>query len=306
MTPSKVLVIEDNLDHLKFVDRTLARELQWETVPARSVGDGVVCLTTPEKQQFALILLDLSLPDGLGLDNLRRILDHCGQIPVVVLTAECDGNLAAQAVRDGAEDFLVKQETTPGGLVRAVRNSLERRQTREELISDPLIDRLTSMYNRRAFLALAEQQVAIARRTRQSITLLIGDLDGLRKINEDGGTEAGDQALIFASRILRVTLRDSDLVARLRGDEFAMLMAGCSPMETEEVLERIKWRLASKGLTMTIGVGRVGPGENVPLDVLMILADESLLEERRSLTFPRDPSLNRDRRRKWPSTSRLQ
>src|SRR5580658_10251407 len=107
---SKVLVIDDNLDHLKYVDHCISRELQWETVPAISMGAGLEALEQAEKSRFALILLDLNLPDGSGLINLRRILDHCGSTPVVVLTSECDNNLAAQAVRDGADDYLVKQE----------------------------------------------------------------------------------------------------------------------------------------------------------------------------------------------------
>jgi diguanylate cyclase (GGDEF)-like protein len=276
-TASKVLVIEDNPDHLRFVNHCLTRELQWETVPAVSVGDGVQCLAaaaTAEESRFALILLDLNLPDGAGLESLRRILDHCGQTPVLVFTAESDGNLAAQAVRDGADDFLVKQELTPGGLVRAMRNSLERKRSREEFTRDPLVDELTGLHNRRAFLALAEMQLAIARRARQPVTLLMGSLDGLQQINEKGGTEAADQALIFTSRVMRISFRDSDVVAHLRGDEFAVLMTESSPRAAQEVLDRFQRRLASQGLRMTVGMARSRPGENVPLDALMVLASE--------------------------------
>ena len=302
--PSRVLVIEDNLDHLRFVDHCITRELQWETVSAGSIGRGVECLTT-DGPPFGMILLDLNLPDGSGLSNLRQVLDHCGTTPVLVLTAESDGNLAAQAVRDGADDFLVKQELSVGGLVRAMRNSLERRRAHEGVVRDPLVDELTGLYNRRAFLALATQQIAIARRSRQTIALLIGDLEGLQQINELAGTEAGDDALIFTARVLRKSFRDSDVVARLRGDEFAVLMAESSPRSTQEVLDRFQWRLARQGLRMTIGISRLEPPENMPLDTLMILADQALLEERRILNFPNAGPSRHDRRGPPPDVTWL-
>ena len=124
--PSRVLVIEDNPDHLRFVDHCITRELQWETVSAGSIGRGVECLTT-EGPPFGIILLDLTLPDGSGLSNLRQVLDHCGSTPVLVLTADGDGNVAAQAVRDGADDYLVKQELSAGGLAIAFAGQYENR-----------------------------------------------------------------------------------------------------------------------------------------------------------------------------------
>ena len=301
---SRVLIIEDNPDHLKFVDHCITSELQWETVSAGSIGRGVECLTA-EGPPFGMILLDLTLPDGSGLSNLRQVLDHCGSTPVLVLTAESDANLAAQAVRDGADDFLVKQELSVGGLVRAMRGSLERRQGREQLVRDPLADELTGLYNRRAFLALATQQIAIARRSRESIALLIGDLEGLQQINELAGTEAGDQALIFTARVLRTSFRDSDVVARLRGDEFAVLMAESSPRSTQEVMDRFQWRLARQGLRMTVGIARLAPPDNIPLDTLMVLANGALLEERRILNFPNAGSSQRERRGPPPNVTWL-
>src|ERR1035438_1434189 len=94
---SRVLVIEDNPDYLQFVDRCIASDLQWETVPAPSMAQGVECLPR-EGPPFGLILLDLTLPDGAGLSNLRQVLDHCGSTPVLVLTGEHDGHSAMEAV----------------------------------------------------------------------------------------------------------------------------------------------------------------------------------------------------------------
>jgi diguanylate cyclase (GGDEF)-like protein len=300
---SRVLVIEDNPDYLRFVDHCITSDLQWETVPAPSMARGVECLTR-EGPAFGLILLDLTLPDGAGLSNLRQVLDHCGSTPVLILTGEHDGHSAMEAVRDGADDYLVKQELSAGGLVRAIRNSLQRRHAREKLIGDPLVDELTGLHNRRAFLALANQQIAIARRARQSIALLIGDLEGLQQINDLGGREAGDQALIFTARVMRTSFRDSDVIARLRGDEFAVLMAETSQRSTREVMERFDWRLASRGLRMTVGMSRLGPPDNIPLDTLMILADEALLDERKILNFPNAGS-SRERRGPEPDVTWL-
>jgi diguanylate cyclase (GGDEF)-like protein len=134
--------------------------------------------------------------------------------------------------------------------------------------------------------------------------LLMGDLEGLQQINDLAGREAGDQALIFTARVLRKSFRDSDVVARLRGDEFAILMAESSPRSTTEVLERFQWRLAHQGLRMTVGIARLGAPDNTPLDALMILADGALLEERRILNFP-NAGTSRERRGPAPDVTWL-
>lgn len=86
-----------------------------------------------------------------------------------------------------------------------------------------LTDELTGLYNRRGFLTLAEHQLKLAHRTKKSILLLFMDMDNLKDINDEFGHTMGDQALINATKILKKTFRESDIIARIGGDEFVVL-----------------------------------------------------------------------------------
>src|SRR4029077_20951716 len=92
-----------------------------------------------------------------------------------------------------------------------------------ELRSLALTDDLTCLYNRRAFFALATQQLKVMRRRGLGLLLFFADVDHLKEINVTYGHREGDLALIRTANALEQTFRDSDIVARLSGDEFAVL-----------------------------------------------------------------------------------
>ena len=93
-------------------------------------------------------------------------------------------------------------------------------RAQEDLRTLTLVDEITGLYTRRGFLALVEQKFKIAGRLNRGVLLLLGDLDGLRGINDTLGYEEGDRALIEAANILKETFRESDIIARIGGDEF--------------------------------------------------------------------------------------
>ena len=86
-----------------------------------------------------------------------------------------------------------------------------------------LVDELTGLHNRRGFLMLADKQIQIAQRAGRPDLLLFIDLDGLKRINDELGHEAGDAALRRTAATLRASFRASDIIARLGGDEFIVL-----------------------------------------------------------------------------------
>jgi diguanylate cyclase (GGDEF)-like protein/PAS domain S-box-containing protein len=105
-----------------------------------------------------------------------------------------------------------------------VRDITEKKHVEQKLLEISLTDELTGLHNRRGFMTLALQQIKIADRLAQGMTLLYADLDDLKDINDTYGHHAGDQALIDAAAILKTSLRASDILARLGGDEFAGLI----------------------------------------------------------------------------------
>ncbi|HEX8242992.1 MAG TPA: two-component regulator propeller domain-containing protein [Longimicrobium sp.] len=106
-----------------------------------------------------------------------------------------------------------------------MRVRMAERAVREEMLRDlSLRDDLTGLYNRRGLLALAEQLVREAERSRRGFDVVFADLDGLKRINDTLGHPEGDRAIRDAAGVIRASFRDSDVVARLGGDEFAVLV----------------------------------------------------------------------------------
>jgi diguanylate cyclase (GGDEF)-like protein len=117
-----------------------------------------------------------------------------------------------------------------------VRDISEHRRLQEQLKSSAITDYLTGLLNRRGFFTLAEQQCKLADRTGQRMSLLFIDLDNMKQINDTLGHKEGDRALIDTASLLRKTFREADIVARIGGDEFAVLLTAHSEPDIEQTV----------------------------------------------------------------------
>jgi two-component system, cell cycle sensor histidine kinase and response regulator CckA len=128
----RVLLIEDNEDDVTLIREMLSEKedmdvkLEW----ADRLNTGVAQLT---KDTIDLVLLDLSLPDSHGLDTFTTVQAHAQDLPIVVLTGLDDEAMAGQAVRRGAQDYLVKGRLDGDSLSRAVRYAVDRKQAENAL-----------------------------------------------------------------------------------------------------------------------------------------------------------------------------
>ena len=105
----------------------------------------------------------------------------------------------------------------------------DRRRMEEEIREMSIRDPLTGLYNRRGLFTLVEQQLKNIARTKGSLmTLTFIDIDDMKSINDTLGHDAGDKALIDTANILRQILREADIIARIGGDEFAIIATGMS------------------------------------------------------------------------------
>ena len=153
----------------------------------------------------------------------------------------------------------------------------------EELESRATTDDLTGLPNRRAFLERASVELSRANRTSQPVCVAVIDLDHLKAINDLHGHAAGDQALLALARACTSTLRDSDLVARMSGDEFAAVLPDSTLAQADAVMGRLLSALRASAVTIggfTIPVGAsIGIAEytgHEPVDALLARADEAM------------------------------
>lgn len=157
-------------------------------------------------------------------------------------------------------------------------------------------DELTGLYNRRGFLTLAEQQLRIAERTKRGFFLLFADLDGLKWINDRLGHTQGDTALLDMAGILKKTFRESDIAARMGGDEFAVLALEGRRENAEILAGNLQREIAlfnrsqARPYLLSASVGTVfcDPGEPSDLETLLGQADRLMYEEKEKK--PRDVS----------------
>ncbi len=142
-----------------------------------------------------------------------------------------------------AEASVIYHEGRPYAIQWIARDITSRKKTIEDLHSLSLIDELTGLYNRRGFLALAEQHLRLANRMNKNMLLLFSDIDNLKMINDKLGHHEGDRALIDTAHILRQTFRESDIIARIGGDEFVVLTIDTSLGTAETVTKRLQDKL---------------------------------------------------------------
>lgn len=131
-------------------------------------------------------------------------------------------------------------------------------------------DKLTGLYNRRLFEEQFEAAVARSLRNKEDLTLLVVDLDGLKRINDVSGHVAGDNALRTLSDALRATIRSTDVACRIGGDEFAVVLPGSTAEDAVGVAERAQEMLAEIGrgqYSFSGGIARVTPAQSSAEDV---------------------------------------
>ena len=151
-------------------------------------------------------------------------------------------------------------------------------------------DTLTGLPNRRALLQRVDEALAHAERSREPVSLALIDIDYFKVINDTHGHPAGDVVLRHFAGQLRDQVRRNDMVARLGGEEFGLLMPDTDERGARELCERIRRRIAEtplplpgadQALTVSIGMATAGPGEAASFNTLYVLADQALYESKR-------------------------
>lgn len=150
------------------------------------------------------------------------------------------------------------------------------------------MDGLTSLYNRRFFLKLANSELERARRYSHPTTFMMLDLDHFKNINDQYGHLAGDHVLEHVARILEEESREADIIGRLGGEEFAILSPESTLEQATQLAERIRNRLNNEkinfdnqliALTVSIGIAEIDPPDDT-IEQAMSRADKALYQSK--------------------------
>ncbi len=286
--PTKVLLVEAealHLDPLKGVfdgETGPSMEVEW-------VGEMSRALQLLSEGGIDAVILDPELPDSHGLSSFERMYAFAPHIPIIVLTRDDDEDLAVRTVQGGAQDCMTMGEAEPNVLARSVRYAIERHRLLSALRSLSLIDDLTNLYNRRGFKDLGEQYLKLARRTSRGVSLVYLDIDRFKTINDTLGHHVGDRALRCVADTLSTTFRRSDIIARMGGDEFAVLAMEATSEDVARLVQRLRDELSELNqntkeqfqLSLSIGTTRYVGEDVMSLDDLLAKADAAMYVEKR-------------------------
>ena len=284
--PATVLLVEDDE-----VDALLVRRLLQASPHGTFEVDHVATVAEAGahlRQTTAdVVLLDLSLPDSLGIDTVLRIRNEFPHLPVVVLTGLDDEGIGLQAVECGAQDFVPKGTVAGERLFHAIRFGIARQKQVLHYKATANTDALTGLANRRAFDADLVRCIAESQRHQRPLSLMLVDVDHFKRINDSHGHRAGDLVLSNLGGVLSESVREVDYAARFGGEEFAVLLPSTLLEEAEPVMRRLLHNVAGmtvcfEGLCLRVTVSIGLAACNSDADELVQRADAALYAAKNS------------------------
>lgn len=289
---ARVMIIEDkNFESEKFIE-TLKRDDD-EVIAVRN---GEQAMEMAQHNDFDIITVSLNLQneDGLRLCSHLRSNERTRSVPILMVAEEADMKRIAQGLEIGAHDYILRP-VDRNELLARVRTQIRRkryqnrlRSNYEQSLSLALTDSLTGLFNRRYLMVHLEKLLNKNKESNKTLCALMMDIDHFKKINDTYGHQVGDEVLkIFAERISQ-RLRSFDLVARLGGEEFVVVLPDISQDMAFQVAERLrkgicntKFEVSSPNgpidVSVSVGAAMItGGGDNLKVEDVLKLADDEL------------------------------
>jgi two-component system, cell cycle response regulator len=285
----KILMIDDDRLQFRLTQTDFTKfqgeiyELEW----ASTYEDGLAKILGGG---YEACLLDYQLGSKDGLQLIREAIAAGCRTPIVFLTADSSPQVDIEAMNAGALDYLVKGEITPRSLERSLRYALKLGETLEALRQHATRDQLTGLLNRREFDRIMAEEAERSRRFGHPLALVMVDIDHFKAVNDTHGHLAGDAVLREVAKTLTAQLRTVDRVARIGGEEFALVLVQTGRSAATEVAQRVVKAVAASpvmiesgvSLRLTISAGLAVLPEDVSwLELLIGAADRSLYAAKR-------------------------
>lgn len=239
-----VLVVEDSKDDYYLLRGCLEEvghpkfKIDWAATYVEAAEKAVTV-------EYDVHLYDYRIGEETGLDLLKHVREARCAAPIILLTGQDERAVDIEALRLGAADYVHKADITPALLSRSITYAIERKRVEQKIARLAEIDSLTGLANRTIFMEFLKRAVARTDRQKNHVAVLFLDLDRFKNINDSLGHAAGDNLLVQVSQRLEQCVRASDMVCRLGGDEFTVILEGVGRARTAAlVAEKILASLA--------------------------------------------------------------
>ncbi|HEY0836467.1 MAG TPA: PleD family two-component system response regulator [Azospirillum sp.] len=293
---ARVLVLEDSVLDLEKITETLKRD-----------GDHVIAAETCGKaleralgDELDLVIISLTLlnEDGLRLCSQLRSHERTRQVPILLVVDEGDLNRVAKGLELGANDYVIKP-IDRNELLARVRTQIRRKRYQERLranyehsLSMALTDSLTGVFNRRYVNAHLPRLLDRAIDNHKPVSVLMFDIDHFKDVNDTWGHDVGDDVLKEVATRASRNLRTFDLVARLGGEEFVVILPDTDDEAARIVADRLRTRIGDDPFVVKAPVGEIAVTVSVGVavggrlgdtaDNLIKRADDALYQAKRS------------------------
>ncbi len=279
-----VLIVEDDPTIQALLGAVLAGD--WDV---QTAGTGEQGLQAAAERIPDIIILDIGLPDIDGREVCRRLKvnPRLEPIPVIFLTARTSGEDEIDGLEAGGIDYITKP-INPAVLKARVRNHLELKQNRDELIKLARTDGLTGLYNRRSFDDVLQREWRRLARTGEPLAVIMMDVDHFKLYNDTYGHGGGDACLQSVAHATEGALqRPADIVARYGGEEFVALLPETKLGGAIAVAEGIRSAVTALNIphassktaahvTVSLGVACTVPHLDTDPATLLEIADQQL------------------------------
>jgi two-component system cell cycle response regulator len=241
-----ILIVEDSATTATVLSKYLSE--RFDLVQVRDGAEAWALLH--DGPEIGLIITDINMPNMNGHELLSRIRSsdspYIGKLPVIVMTGASDVRDRNDAFRNGASDFITKpvdpaelsaRVNVHYNLARIIR---ELEASRAALARQATTDPLTGRANRRFFLERAEECLAKNQRYKTRCSVIMIDVDHFKAVNDQHGHDAGDELLRSIGDRLHGVVREVDVVARIGGEEFAVLLPDTNLLGAAIMAERLR------------------------------------------------------------------
>jgi diguanylate cyclase (GGDEF)-like protein len=286
-----LLLVEDSRITRTLLSRDLSKHYTLFDASDGEEAWTMLC-DTPE---IELVITDINMPRLTGHQLLVRIRKsddaRIRQLPVIVMTTAEDNVDRNLAFLNGASDFINKPVDEMELLARTrVHHKLastirELEQSRARLMELATTDPLTKLNNRRSFFEQAEHHMVMAERYKTGLAIILLDIDLFKKINDGHGHQSGDAVLVSVAKLLTDKIRSVDTVARIGGEEFALLLPGTNRLGAAVMAERIRAAIEQHPfdvmgrvlrVTASLGIASIDIDPTQNAEELLAIADRRL------------------------------